>query len=130
MKKGIRAKGANYEREIASYFNEALGLEARRTSVTTGFITGGNFDLSGLPDLAPECKRVEALSFRSAFAQALRNARASIPIVITRRNREPTRDSLVVLRLSDFITIYRAHLLQTGVLREAPLKDDENPLAS
>ncbi|CAB5220357.1 hypothetical protein UFOVP235_46 [uncultured Caudovirales phage] len=127
MNKGIRAKGAVFEREVAAYFNDHLGLEARRTSVTTGFISGGNYDLSGLPDLAPECKRVERLDFRGAMSQAIRNARGtSMPVVITRRNREPLPDGLAVLRIGDFQKLYRAYLLQEGLLKQ----DDVHPPAT
>lgn len=122
--RGIRAKGAAFEREVAAHFNETLGLESRRTSITTGFISGGNQDLLGLPGLAPECKRVERLDFRGAMAQAIRNARGTdAPIVFTRRNRESMNDSLVVLRLSDFTKFYAAYLRASGYLKQ----DDQAP---
>jgi hypothetical protein len=114
--KAIRAKGAAFEREVASFFNSALSLQSRRTSITTAFLGGGNHDLSGLPSLAPECKRVDSLNFRAAMAQAIRNAGASIPVVFTRRNREALPDGLAVLRVSDFLTLYRSHLAHTGQL--------------
>lgn len=125
--KAIRAKGAAFEREVATYFNTKLGLESRRTSITTGFISGGNQDLLGLPGLAPECKRVERLDFRGAFSQATRNARGTdAPIVFTRRNRESMDDSIVVLRLSDFVRFYESHLRETGQLK----RDDPPPPAT
>jgi hypothetical protein len=124
MTKGIRAKGAVFEREVAAYFNETLGLEARRTSITTGFLSGGNCDLSGLPELAPECKRVEKLDFRGAMAQAIRNARGgTMPVVLTRRNREPLPEGLAVLRIGDFQKLYSAYLRQEGLLKE-----DDDPI--
>lgn len=127
MTRGIRAKGAVFEREVAAYFNETLGLESRRTSVTTGFISGGNCDLSGLPDLSPECKRVERLDFRGAMTQAIRNARGTtMPVVLTRRNREPLPDGLAVLRIADFQKLYRAYLLLEGHLKQ----DDDPPPAT
>ena len=51
--KAIRAKGAAFEREVAAFFNSALSLQSRRTSITTSFLGGGNHDLAGLPCLAP-----------------------------------------------------------------------------
>ena len=74
----------------------------------------GNADLLGTPEIFVETKRVEKLAWRDALAQAERNVRGKkidqIPIVITRRNREATEDSVVFLRLSAFSELYQAFL--------------------
>ena len=53
------------------------------------------------------------------MAQAIRNAGPLLPVVFTRRNREALPDGLAVLRVSDFLTLYRSHLAHTGQLPAA-----------
>ncbi len=112
-----KAKGARYELEVAKYLSERLDLPVARSCLTQQVFdkSQGNSDLIGLPSLAPECKRVESLNIRSALRQATANAKgAEFPVVITRRNREETGRSMVVLHLDDFIPLYRAWLSQEG----------------
>lgn len=126
--KSPKRKGDNFERDLAAYLNQTLGLQSRRAHMSgSGFNGGGQggADLWGTPGLAIEAKAVQALNFREALAQATRN-RAShpaltetfheldIPVVINRRNHEPLPDAVVALRLSDFITLYAAYLHHTG----------------
>lgn len=107
---GCKAKGAEYERSLAAYIAERIpSLSPRRMVNCHDGNWKGQKDLAGLPGIAPECKRVEALNFRDAMRQAERNAPAGeVPVVITRRNREATGDSLVVLRLDAFLDMYAA----------------------
>lgn len=113
-------KGRTFERELAAYFRETLNLAVFRTAATSQVnapTPTGHSDLVGLPALAIEAKRTEALNIRSALRQSIRNAvPPEIPVVITRRNREPTPDAIVALRLADFITLYRAFLSERGQL--------------
>lgn len=118
MGKSSVTKGAAFERELARYFEEHCGIPVRRSVLTTQiFSRKGNSDLVGPPGLAIEAKRVEALNFRTALAQARRNAnRDEVAIVINRRNRESTDDAVVALTLSDFLTLYRKALVASGHL--------------
>jgi hypothetical protein len=111
-----KAKGAAYEREVADYLSGRLGARVQRTrSTIDGDGAQGAYDLAGLDGLAPECKRVEAIRLHEFFAQAVRNATGGrIPVVITRRNRVATGDSLVVLKLSDFTDLYQEFLAANG----------------
>jgi len=106
-------RGKVFEREIAAFFEESIGIPVRRSVLTTQmFSKVGNSDLVGAPGLAIECKRVEALNFRTALAQAQRNAnRDEIAVVINRRDREKTGDSVVAMRLEDFMRLYRAAMM-------------------
>lgn len=64
-------------------------------------------DLSGLPGVHVEVKRVERLNISQAMAQAERDAERfqdGAPAVFHRRSREPW---LVTMRLSDWVTMYR-----------------------
>lgn len=66
-------------------------------------------DVSGLPGIHIECKRVEALNIHKAyFEQAVRDAAGKkMPAVFHRRNREPW---LVTMSLDDWMELYKAWL--------------------
>ena len=114
-----KRKGDGYERELAAWLNTNVYKEQRceRTPLSGGGKHGmgyGDADLLGTPEIFVEAKRVEKLAWREALAQSERNAHGKktdqIPIVITRRNREATEDSVVFLRLSTFSKMYAAFL--------------------
>ena len=114
----IRAKGHAFERELASHINAATGLSATRTCLTQSQfnLSQGNCDLIGTPNLAIEAKRVERLNFPEAFRQAQTNAEPhEIPVVINRRSRQATGDSYCLLKLDDFLTLYKAYLKQESL---------------
>ena len=67
-------------------------------------------DLSGLPSIHIECKRVEKLNVPEAMAQAVRDAdkfHDGRPALFHRRNRQPW---LVTMRLEDWMQLYRREL--------------------
>ena len=80
----------------------------------------GGADINGVPDLFIEAKRVERLNFLDAIRQAERNKQKTnspeIPVVINRRNRMTTGESLCLVRLDDFLKLYRSYLRETGCL--------------
>lgn len=115
-------KGDNYERELAAYINEHTGLDSFRAPLSGGgnLTTHGGADLLGTPNLFIEAKRVERLNFHDALAQAERNqdmsgAHTHAPIVINRRNRMSTGDSLCLLRLDAFLFFYKYYLKNEGI---------------
>ena len=71
-------------------------------------------DLSGLPGIHIECKRVEALRLSEWMKQARKDAQrfGGLPAVFHRRSREGWR---VTMELSDWMELYR---------RYQPPKDD------
>ena len=111
-----KAKGDGYERELAAYINDNTGLDCSRAPLS------GGADLLGVPNLFIEAKRVERLNFHDAMRQAERNrtsrATDDVPVVINRKNRMKTGDSLCLLRLDDLLTFYRAYLCQEGFVKE------------
>ena len=119
-----KAKGDNFERELAAYINEYLGRElCSRAPLSGGGVVGilsGGADLIGPPDLFIEAKRVEKLSFPAAMAQAERNIiqtqTQDMGVVINRRNRMSTGQSYVLLRFDDFLRLYKSHLTLEGIL--------------
>jgi len=124
--RGAKQKGANYERELARFFNtemaEEFGVEAQRALLSGGGRSIGGTDVDGVPELHVEAKRVEALSFREAIRQAetavSKKRVKDVPVVITRKNHEETHDSIVMIRLREFMPMYRAWLRGR---RQAPL---------
>lgn len=132
--RGMKAKGDDYERELAAYINEATGLSSGRAPLSGGGKVGlsGGADLLGTPGLFVEAKRVERLSFHEAMRQAETNIKKTqspeAPIVVNRRNRESTGDSLVVMRLDSFLQIYRSHLLTNGYVRQREAPNPDDPL--
>ena len=124
-----KRKGDNYERELAAYNNEETGTKGFRAPLSGGGHVGmsGGADLLGVPSLFIEAKRVERLNFHDALRQAEGNAKKTnspdTPIVINRKNRQPTGDSLCLLRLDEFLKYYKAYLKLEG-LEETQNADD------
>ena len=98
-----RRKGADGERELAAVLQE-YGYRTRRTAEP--YLTGRTApDVSGLPGVHIEVKRVEHLQLEKAVAQAERDARPQeIPAVFHRKNRSKW---LVTVPLADFMKLYR-----------------------
>ena len=120
-----KRKGDNYERELASYINDKAGVKSFRAPLSGGGHVGmsGGADLLGVPALFVEAKRVERLNFHDAMRQAEGNIQKTsspdVPIVINRKNRMPTGQSLCLLRLDDFLKFYSAYLKQEGLVDDA-----------
>lgn len=109
--RGAKAKGDNFEREIAAYLNDRVeGLDAYRTPLSG--MRGGREtatpDISNTPLIAIECKRTETVSARKWMRQAVEAAGGNAPVVITRQNRDSTDDALVIMRLGDWVKFYGA----------------------
>jgi len=125
--KSPRQKGNQYERELAAWFTEQLGIDVFRTPLSGGGCgfgrrsIGPTADLSGLPDLHVEAKRTERFSPREALLQCDKSINksfsADMAVVINRPGHTPTGDSICVLRLRDFVKIYSAYLDSMAVKR-------------
>ena len=111
-----KRKGDGYERELAKYFNEKIFNgedKVQRMPLSGGgaIKSSGGSDLKNTPHIYVEAKRTEKFKIHESMRQVLENIETSksesIPVVITRRNRESTGDSLCVLKLEDFIELYR-----------------------
>ena len=83
-----RQKGARGEREIATMFRE-LGFDVQRNALQTAV---GGADLTGLPGIAVEIKRVETPFQEAWWAQAVSQAtNGRRPVLFYRRSRQPWR---------------------------------------
>lgn len=126
--RGSKTKGDNYERELAAYINKEIfrGEEVvSRTPLSGGGVHNGKADLEGLKYLSVEAKRTEKFSPDAAMRQAEAAAGdKNIPVVITRKSHVATGDSWVMLKLSDFLKIYRDHL-RNEKQREHDAQDEE-----
>ena len=95
-------KGADGERELAALLREYGYPIERGGSLSFGEVP----DLTGLPGVHIEVKRVERLNILDAMLQAVRDAPSGvIPIVAHRRNNRPW---LVTMRAEDWFALYRA----------------------
>ena len=131
--RGPKTKGDGYERELASYLNVNVfsGAEQVARAIMSGSMgrgTGrgiGGSDLTGAPLLYVEAKRTEKLRPQWSISQAHVNARlrktTDLPVVVSRKNRETTGESVVVMRLDDFVVLYRYALQCLGFIpKEQP----------
>lgn len=97
-------KGANGERELAAVLREYRYNVERGGSMSFGEVP----DLTGLPGVHIECKRVERLNVSEAMKQTQRDSelfKDGAPAVFHRRSRESW---LVTIRLADWMELYRA----------------------
>ena len=100
--KSSQRKGADGERELAALLREYGYPVERGGSLSFGEVP----DLTGLPGVHIECKRVEQLRPYDWMAQAERDAVRfgdGLPAVFFRRNRFPW---LVVMKLEDWLVLY------------------------
>jgi len=105
-----RDKGKRGEREAAALFRQ-YGFDARRGVQYHG--GPDSPDVTGVPGLHIEVKRVERLALYDALDQARRDAGPEeIPVVVHRKN---DCRWVVVLGFEDFMTLYREwHSGRTG----------------
>ena len=96
-------KGADGERELAGLLRE-YGYEIERG----GLLSFGEVpDLTGLPGVHIEVKRVERLNVQEAMEQAIRDSERfgdGMPALFHRRNRKPW---LVTMRIQDWMELYQ-----------------------
>lgn len=105
-----RRKGKGGELELAAILREH-GYDARRGQQYRG--GGDSPDVTGLPGVHIECKRVERLDLDAAFEQATRDAApGEVPAVFHRRNGKPWK---VTVSLEDFLRLYEGGQEDAGM---------------
>lgn len=103
MGRSQQRKGAVGERELVEVLNGYGYSVERGGSQTYGTVP----DVTGLPGIHIECKRVERLNLYEAMQQAIGDSerfKDGMPAVFHRKNRQPW---CVTMRLQDWILIYR-----------------------
>lgn len=122
--KSPKSKGDAYEREVASWLNENVygSEQCYRAPLSGGGrsfahgvdkdVKGGSADLLGTTGIWVEAKRTEKFQPYAAMEQAERGIGSrktdEIAVVISRRNRMSTDESLVVMRAGDWAKLYAA----------------------
>lgn len=102
-----RAKGARFERTLASKFREYGYKDARRSAQYCGK-TGEAADIINLPGIHVEAKHQEKMELYKWMAQAKRDAEAggmgNLPAVFHKKN---NAEILVTMTLEDWFNLYR-----------------------
>ena len=96
-----RSKGKRGELELAKALRDH-GYDCRRGIQYHG--GPDSPDVVGLPHIHIECKRVNRLDLDAAWSQSVGDAGSDIPTVMFRKDRA---DWMVVMRLDDWIELYR-----------------------
>jgi len=101
-------KGKRFELMIAQILRN-YGYETRRSAQYCGN-TGDAADVVGLNGIHIECKAQERMNLYEWMAQAIRDSENTneLPAVFHKQNR---KDILVTMRLSDWMTLYKASVL-------------------
>ena len=123
-----KRKGDGYERELAKWLDNMLfnnRNQVQRMPLSGGGSHvggGGRADITGTPTIWIEAKRTEKFAPYAAMEQAERGITGKksrdIPVVVSRRNQMTTGDSLVVMRMQDWVDLYQAYLASKGELGE------------
>ena len=95
-------KGASGELELCKIFREHGYDCSRGGSLSFGEVP----DITGLPGIHIEVKRVENLNVGEAMEQSIRDSeqmKDGVPALFHRRNRKPW---LVTMRLDDWLALY------------------------
>lgn len=101
--KRSQQKGREGERELSRIL-QGYGYEAEPGKAAS---YGKEPDLTGLPGIHIECKRVEKLNITEAMRQAVQDSekfKDGFPAVFHRRNRQ---EWLVTMRLPDWMKLYQ-----------------------
>jgi hypothetical protein len=106
--RGARAKGANFERQLAKIISDATPVEARRGLAQT---RGGGAEVSDveMPLVHIEAKRHKRCNIKAALEQAINDCEANgkIPVAITKDDR---KDILVTMRLDDWLPFLKLYI--------------------
>lgn len=100
-----RAKGARFERSLASKFREYGYKDARRTAQYCGN-SGEAADIKNLPGIHVEAKHSEQMRLYEWVSQAKRDAEGTgrLPAVFHKKN---NAEILVTMTLDDWFNLYR-----------------------
>lgn len=114
-----KRKGKTGELEFARLCR-SYGYDARRSQQYCG--VNGDADVTGLPGIHVEVKRVERLQLSDAMSQSISDAKpGEIPIVAHRKNHE---DWLITMRASDWFDTVREYI--AGIETTEVEQYDEN----
>lgn len=108
MSKSQQRKGRGGELEICRIL-QAHGIPAEPGQAVS---YGSTPDVTGIPGVHPEIKRVERLNVPEAMAQAVRDSEKfndGTPVLFHRRNRQGW---LCTMRLEDWLLLYKGVIVR------------------
>jgi len=108
-----KAKGSQWERDVAAYFRDNGFPEVERRYGAGAQADKG--DINGMPGFVIECKNLGRINLNSIMDETLReqaNAKKMFGIAIIKRRNRPTKDAHVVMTFDQFVS-----LLTWGAIR-------------
>jgi len=107
--KGARAKGANFERDLAKYFNSHFqNMDAKRG---LGQTRGGGEEIADVEigHIHIEAKRHKKCNIKAALEQASTDSqnKDKFPVAITKDDRKPI---LVTMYIDDWINLFKSYV--------------------
>lgn len=106
-----KAKGSQFELDVARYFN-SKGALWNAVEVERRYGAGATLDkgdISGLRDTVAECKNLAKITLASIVDEALKeqaNAKKRFGISIIKRRNRNVKDSYVVMTLEQYVDLY------------------------
>jgi len=97
-----KAKGSQWERDVAKVFNDMGFPYAERRYGAGNTMDKG--DLNGIPRVVIECKNVKTITLASIMDEASReraNAKADLGIAVIKRRNKPARLGYAVVTLEE-----------------------------
>lgn len=98
--RSAKAKGSNFERQVALLLSEELGSKVERVLLSG---VRGEGDLQGL-DVHCECKRQEQVRLLEWYDQAAKESNGKPIVIIHKKSRQPI---FVTMALTDWIQLFR-----------------------
>ena len=102
-----KAKGSQWERDVAKYFNERGYLEVERRYGAGNTLDKG--DINGVKDTVVEAKNWAKISLATIMDESLveqKNAKKRFGIAVIKRRNKNVKDAYVVMTLEQFVDIY------------------------
>jgi len=101
-----KAKGSQWERDVAKYFNERGYPQVERRYGAGA--TEDKGDINGLAEYAIECKNLAKITLSTIVEEALveaRNAKKPFGVSIIKRRQKSAKDAYVVMTLEQWVTM-------------------------
>ena len=104
--KGSKSKGSRGENELVEYLKSWGYTDAHRNNQRyVGGRGNPDVDCTGLQAFHVEVKRTERLNLSAAMKQAQGDAVGRVPVVVSRKSREPW---IISMRLGDFLALHQS----------------------
>lgn len=102
-----KAKGSQWERDIAKYFNERGYPEVERRYGAGATLDKG--DINGVKDTVVEAKNVAKITLSTIVDEALleqKNAKKRFGVSIIKRRNKNVKEAYVVMTLEQYVDLY------------------------